>query len=62
MADENGYNYQLTVHFSDEDSIIEYYVREESIERVKKSWHQTRDEDAKLGVHYEITGFEVKEL
>lgn len=60
--DENGYNFQLTVHFSDEDAVIEYFIREESIERAKKSWYSTRDADALLGVHYDITHFEVKEL
>jgi hypothetical protein len=62
MADENGYNYALTVHFSDEDSIIEYCVQEVSIDKMKGSWYRTQEADALLGVHYEITGFDVEEL
>lgn len=62
MADENGYNYEITVHFSDEDVIIEHCIQEVSIEQIKRSWYSTRDADALLGVHYDITGFDVKEL
>jgi hypothetical protein len=62
VADENGYNWELTVHFSDTDSITEYFVREESVDRAMRSWYYTQEADALIGEHYEITGFDKKEL
>ena len=63
MADSDGYNYALTVYFDDgTEPITERFMREETIERAKKSWHLTQQADLALGVYYNIVRFEVEEL
>lgn len=61
--DAEGYKYELTAYFNDgQEPISMRLMRETSIEIAKNSWYATQRGDAELGVHYEITHFEVKEL